>query len=112
MPIIKVIQKDGSEKEITAENGWSIMEVLRDEGYKEIEGVCGGATACATCHVYIHPDWRYKIAAQDNHITEEEEDTLDQAFDINDHSRLGCQIRMSDDLDGIIVAIAGAKVNW
>ncbi len=112
MPTINVIQKDGSKKEVIAENGWSIMEVLRDEKFDNIDGVCGGALACATCHVYIHPDWRDKVAAQDDHITEEEEDTLDQAFDINDHSRLSCQIRMSDELDGIILALAGAKIKW
>ncbi len=112
MPTIKVIQKDGSQKEVAAENGWSIMEVLRDENFDNIEGACGGALACATCHIYIHPDWRDKIAAAEHEITEEEEDTLDQAFDINDHSRLSCQIRMSDELDGIIVALSGAKIDW
>ncbi len=112
MPTVNVIQKDGSQKTVEAENGWSIMEILRDWGFDNIEGVCGGALACATCHVYVHPDWRDKIAAQEEASTEEEEDTLDQAFDINDHSRLSCQIRMSDELDGIIVALSGAKIDW
>ncbi len=113
MPQITIIQKDGSKRNIEAENGWSIMEVLRDSGQEEIEGACGGSMACATCHVYIHPDWQKKVAQQDNNKTEEEEDILDMAFDIDEqHSRLGCQIRMSDELDGIILAVPGAKINW
>ncbi len=112
MPTINVILKDGTIKQINAESGWSIMEILRNENLESIEGVCGGALACATCHIYIHPDWRDKVAKQGYDITEEEENTLDQAFDVNEYSRLGCQIRMNDDLDGIILAVAGAKINW
>ena len=112
MPTIKVIAKDGSEKSVEAENGWSFMEILRDEGYDEIEGACGGSMACATCHMYIHPDWTDKVEAQNNEKTEEEEDILDMAFDLHDNSRLGCQIRMSDELDGVVVAVPGAKIDW
>jgi len=112
MATITVIQKDGSKKDIEAEDGWSLMEILRDAGFDAIEGACGGSMACATCHMYIHPDWAEKVKALDNERTEEEEDMLDLAFDIRDTSRLGCQIRMSDELDGLIVALPGAKVKW
>ncbi len=112
MAEITVIQKDGSEKKIQAEDGWSLMEILRDAGFEAIEGACGGSMACATCHIYIHPDWTSKVVALDNEKSEEEEDMLDLAFDIRDSSRLGCQIRMSDELDGLIVALPGAKVKW
>ncbi len=112
MATITVIQKDGSEKDIEAEDGWSLMEILRDAGFSEIEGACGGSMACATCHMYVHPDWEDRVAAEDNEKTEEEEDMLDLAFDIRNTSRLGCQIRMSDTLDGLIVAIPGAKIKW
>ena len=112
MPTIHVIQKDGISKQITAEDGWSLMEILRDAGFSEIEGACGGSMACATCHMYIHPDWANKVQTNDNEQTEEEEDMLDLAFDVNEHSRLGCQIRMSDELDGIVVAVPGAKTDW
>ena len=112
MAEITVIEKDGSEKKIQAEDGWSLMEILRDAGFSEIEGACGGSMACATCHMYIHPDWQAKVIAQDNEKTDEEEDMLDLAFDIRDSSRLGCQIRMSDALDGLVVAIPGSKVKW
>lgn len=112
MSTITVIQKDGSKKNIQAEDGWSLMEILRDTGFEEIEGACGGSMACATCHIYVHPDWADKVTTLDNEKTDEEEDMLDLAFDIRDSSRLGCQIRMSDKLDGIIVAIPGAKTKW
>lgn len=112
MPIVNVILKDGSTKQIEAEDGWSLMEILRDEGIEEIEGACGGSMACATCHMYIHPDWAAKLSAMDNEKCDEEEDILDLAFDLHDYSRLGCQIRMSDALDGITVAVPGAKVKW
>ncbi|MBI1301258.1 MAG: 2Fe-2S iron-sulfur cluster binding domain-containing protein [Alphaproteobacteria bacterium] len=112
MPKITVIDKGGNSKDINAETGWSFMEILRDEGYAEIEGACGGSMACATCHMYVHPDWADKVANDDNEKTEEEEDMLDLAFSLTEYSRLGCQIRMSDALDGIVVAIPGAKVDW
>jgi 2Fe-2S ferredoxin len=112
MPTITVIQKDGSEKQIEAETGWSFMEILRDAGFEDIEGACGGSMACATCHMYIHPDWTDKVEALNNEKTEEEEDILDLAFHVHECSRLGCQIRMSKELDGIVVAIPGAKVKW
>ena len=68
--------------------------------------------ACATCHMYIHPDWEDKVAAQDNEKSEDEEDILDLAFDVTAESRLGCQIRMNDELDGLVVAVPGAKTGW
>lgn len=112
MPTITVIQTDGSKKDIEAEEGWSLMEILRDVPFEVIEGACGGSMACATCHMYVHPDWADKVVAQDSEKTDEEEDMLDLAFDLNDYSRLGCQIRMSKELDGLVVALPGAKVDW
>lgn len=112
MMVIRVIQKDGTEKQIEAEIGWSLMEILRDAGFDAIEGACGGSMACATCHMYVHPDWTDRVEAQNNEKTEEEEDILDLAFDLHDCSRLGCQIRMSKELDGIVIAIPGAKISW
>jgi ferredoxin, 2Fe-2S len=112
MSKITVIEKNGTQKQIEAEDGWSLMEILRDAGFSEIEGACGGSMACATCHMYIHPDWAKKLAGLENEKSDEEEDILDVAFDITEYSRLGCQIRMSDALDGLVVAIPGAKVDW
>ncbi len=112
MPKITFIMPDGSNKEIDAQNDWSIMQIAVDNNIDEIEGACGGGLACATCHVYVHPDWAQKVNEQDFAKCDEEEDMLDLAFNIHDTSRLGCQIRMNDALDGLIVALPGAKIDW
>lgn len=103
---------DGTQKEIEAEAGTSLMELSVDNNIEEIEGACGGAMACATCHLYIHPEWQNKVCEQDNEKTDEEEDMLDLGFDVRDCSRLGCQITLTDALDGIIVALPGSNVDW
>ncbi len=109
MPKITFVQKDGSEQTIDADENWSIMQVAVEHKVKGIEGACGGSMACATCHIYIHPDWEDKVTAQDNEQSEEEEDMLDVAFDVRGTSRLGCQIKLNDTLDGLIVALPGAE---
>ncbi|MFX4221312.1 MAG: 2Fe-2S iron-sulfur cluster-binding protein [Thalassobaculum sp.] len=77
------------------------MEVIRDWGLP-ILAECGGACACATCHVYVDEEWLDKLPPR----SEEEEEKLDEAFDVRDNSRLSCQILMSDELDGLHVTIA------
>ncbi|MCB1783809.1 MAG: 2Fe-2S iron-sulfur cluster binding domain-containing protein [Alphaproteobacteria bacterium] len=112
MPTINIILKSGKTKSLHADEGWSLMEILREAGIKEIQGICGGCMACATCHIYVHPDWFARVTAQDNEKSEEEEDMLDTAFDVRQYSRLGCQIRMSAALDGLVLAIPGATTGW
>lgn len=112
MTSITVIQKDGSLRLIETQEGWSLMEILRDAGIAEIEGVCGGSMACATCHVVIHPDWAQRVSSAGNEKTGEEEDMLDLAHQVRETSRLGCQVRMSNTLNGLIVAVPGAKTKW
>lgn len=112
MPKITYLQPDGSKQEIDAPENWSVMEVAVDNKVPGIEGACGGSMACATCHVYVHPDWVKKVEAEDNEKTFEEEDILDTAFDIRDTSRLGCQIKITDALDGLVVALPGTKTDW
>lgn len=112
MPKMTFIMKDGSEKDADAPNGLSVMEVAHKNGIYEIEGACGGSLACATCHVYVHPEWQNKTMPEDGDISEDEEDMLDLAFELTKHSRLGCQITMSDDLDGLVVALPGTKTDW
>ena len=107
MPTITFIYPDGSRKDVDAPIGLSIMEISHKHGI-DIEGACGGCLACATCHVVVHPDWADKLEAK----KEEEEDMLDLAFDLKKTSRLGCQILMSDDLDGIVVALPGTDTSW
>jgi ferredoxin, 2Fe-2S len=112
MPKITFLQPDGSSQTINAENNWSIMQVAVDAAVPGIIGECGGAMACATCHCYIHPDWVDKVIAQENEQSDEEKDMLDMAFDVRETSRLGCQVKLNDALDGLIVALPGTTTKW
>lgn len=112
MPKITFIQVDGSERVVDAALGLSIMEVAVKENMDKIEGACGGSLACATCHVYVHPDWWEKVMPDDGEISEAEEDMLDLAFHVKKLSRLSCQIIVRDELDGLVVALPGAEVSW
>lgn len=100
---IFVTDPAGFEHELEAIEGWRVMEIIRDYGLP-IKAECGGACACATCHVYVDAAWMDKIAA----MRGDEEDMLDSAFDVQDNSRLSCQIIMSEELDGLKVRIAPA----
>ncbi len=112
MPKITFQFPDGTQREIDAEENWSIMQIAVDRGIEEIEGACGGSISCATCHVYIHPDWVARVEAQDNEKSDEEEDILDIAYDVRDTSRLGCQVKINRALDGLIVALPGTNTGW
>jgi 2Fe-2S ferredoxin len=112
MPKITFLQPDGSSQTLQAENNWSIMQVAVDNNVPGIEGACGGSMACATCHCYVHPAWMEKVSNEDNEQSDEERDILDTAYDVRDTSRLGCQIKLGDALDGLIVALPGTKTDW
>ncbi|MDY0029299.1 MAG: 2Fe-2S iron-sulfur cluster-binding protein [Pseudobdellovibrionaceae bacterium] len=112
MPLIHFIQLDGSTKTIDAPVGLSVMEVAVKHAMDKIEGACGGSLACATCHVYVHPDWWDKVLPEEGEVDEAEEDMLDLAFNITKLSRLSCQIIISDELDGLVVALPGSKPDW
>ena len=107
MPKMTFIEKDGTVLEVDAPNGMNVMEISHLHGV-DIEGACGGCMACATCHVIVRPDFFEKLEEK----AEEEEDMLDLAFEVESTSRLGCQIIMSDDLDGLVVALPGAPKDW
>ena len=100
LPKLIFIQPDGYEKSINAENGLSIMEVARDNDLG-IEGTCGGSISCCTCHVVIDKDW-FPVVGNPN---PDEEDMLDLAFGLTSTSRLGCQIEITDKLDGLRISI-------
>ncbi|WP_338045405.1 2Fe-2S iron-sulfur cluster-binding protein [Novosphingobium kaempferiae] len=88
------------------EEGISLMEVGRQNGVAGIMGDCGGGCACATCHVYVDENWQEKVGAPDDI----EFAMLDMVADVmKDNSRLGCQIRMSFELDGLQVTVAPAS---
>ncbi len=112
MPKLTFIKKDNSEIEVDAPEGLSVMEVALQNNIDEIEGACGGGLACATCHVYVHPDYQEKCMPEDGDISEEEEDMLDLAFDVKKSSRLCCQIIIDEDKDGLKVALPGTNVSW
>ena len=100
MPKLIFVNSEGAEKSIEAENGLSLMEVARDNDLG-IEGTCGGSISCCTCHVVIDADW-FSIVGGPN---PDEEDMLDLAVGLEPTSRLGCQIEVSDELDGLRVII-------
>jgi 2Fe-2S ferredoxin len=96
---ITFIDSDGTSRTVEAEVGSTVMETAIKNGIPGIEAECGGACACATCHVYIDEGWREKTGE----ASPMEEDMLDFGFDVRPSSRLSCQIKVSDDLDGLIV---------
>jgi 2Fe-2S ferredoxin len=100
---VKVVVTDrtGQVHDLEALDGWRVMEIIRDYGLP-IKAECGGACACATCHVYVDPVWAAKLVP----ASEEEIDMLDQAFHVTEQSRLSCQILMREDLDGLHVTLA------
>ncbi|MGI9385540.1 MAG: 2Fe-2S iron-sulfur cluster-binding protein [Methyloligellaceae bacterium] len=101
MPKITYIEHDGTEHSVEAEVGMTVMEAAVKNMVPGIEAECGGACACATCHVYVEPDWR----APTGEPEEMEEDMLDFAFDVRESSRLSCQIKVTDALDGLVVRV-------
>ena len=112
MPTITFIHKDGTEQQVDAPLGLSLMEVAVKENIEAIEGACGGGLACATCHLYVHPDFKEQTMPEDGEISEDEEDMLDLTFDIRESSRLCCQIIVTEELDGLKVALPGSNVDW
>lgn len=101
MAKITFIQPDGTQAVVEAEAGMTVMEAAKTADVPGIEAECGGACACATCHVYVDAEWRDKTGSAENM----EEDMLDFAFDVREESRLSCQIRVTDELDGLIVRV-------
>ena len=106
MPKMTFIERDGTKKEVDAPLGLSVLEIAHKHGV-DIEGACEGSLACSTCHVIVDPSWYGKLAD----ATEDEEDMLDLAFDLQETSRLGCQIIITDALDGLVVKLPAGTRN-
>jgi 2Fe-2S ferredoxin len=106
MPKMVFIERDGVRREVDAPVGLSVLEVAHKHGV-EIEGACEGSLACSTCHVIVDPAWTDRLAA----ATEDEEDMLDLAFGLEATSRLGCQIVISAELDGLVVKLPAGSRN-
>ena len=99
MAKITYIEHNGKSHSVEVKNGLSVMEGAVQNNIPGIDADCGGSMACATCHVYVREEWFDKI----NIKSEGEDDMLDQAYEPNKHSRLSCQISVTDDIDGLIV---------
>ncbi len=107
MPKMTFIEKDGNHKQVDAPEGLSVLEIAHRNGI-DMEGACEGALACSTCHVIVDKKWFKKLDAP----TEDEEDMLDLAFGLTKTSRLGCQIVMRKELDGLVVQLPEQVTNW
>ena len=99
MPKIKYIEHNGKEHTADVPEGWSVMEGAVKNMIPGIDADCGGACACATCHVYVDPKWTETVGGP----SEMEQTMLDFAENVEDSSRLSCQITVTDALDGLIV---------
>jgi 2Fe-2S ferredoxin len=98
---VRVTDFEGHTHAIEAPVGWRLMEVIRDSGLN-IKAECGGACACATCHVYVAPDWLPRLVPPSN----DELLMLDDAMEVQEHSRLSCQIILAPELNGLEVTLA------
>ena len=106
MPKVIFIERDGNRREVDAPLGLSVLEIAHKNGI-DIEGACEGSLACSTCHVIVDPDW-YDLLKE---ASEDEDDMLDLAFNLTQTSRLGCQIIITEELDGLTVRLPAATRN-
>ena len=101
MPKITYVTHDGKSHEVDAAVGTTVMENAIRNSVPGIEAECGGACACATCHVYVDDAWTDVVGAP----SAMEEDMLDFAYEVKPTSRLSCQIKVSDEIDGLVVRV-------
>jgi ferredoxin, 2Fe-2S len=99
MAKITYIDSTGTARTVEGEVGSTVMETAIKNGVPEIEAECGGACACSTCHLYVDEAWREKVGEP----SPMEADMLDFAFEVKPNSRLSCQIKVTEDLDGLVV---------
>ncbi len=102
MPQLIVVDRSGRERAVEGEAGLSVMEVIRDNGFDELLALCGGACACATCHVHVDDAWMDRMPA----MGPDEDDLLDTSDFRQANSRLSCQVPFEAGLDGLRVIIA------
>lgn len=107
MAKIMFISADGGTRwEVEAPIGLSVLEIAHRHDI-DLEGACEGSLACSTCHVIVDPGWYDQL----DEPSEEEEDMLDLAFGLTRTSRLGCQIRMTEELDGLVLTLPAGSRN-
>ncbi len=107
MPTIVYVHPDGARQEVEARAGISIMQVAVNDGIDGIVAECGGNAMCATCHVYVDPEWQSRVPA----MKSDEDDMLDStATERKPNSRLSCQIVMTPELDGLVVQLPTVQI--
>ncbi|RMF38010.1 MAG: 2Fe-2S ferredoxin [Alphaproteobacteria bacterium] len=106
MARIIYIEHNGTRHEVDVPNGLTVMEGARDNNIPGIDADCGGACACSTCHVYVDPEWIDKLPPREDM----EIDMLDFAYEPNERSRLTCQIKVTDELDGLVVQMPEKQI--
>ena len=106
MPKMVFIERDGERREVDAPLGLSVLEIAHRNDI-DIEGACEGSLACSTCHIIVDPEWHELL----KDASEDEEDMLDLAFNLTKTSRLGCQIVITEELDGLTVRLPAATRN-
>ena len=102
MPTLKITSPAGESKPVDAQEGVTVMEVIRDSGFGELLALCGGGCSCGTCHVYVDETAAERIPS----MSSDENDLLDVSAHRRNNSRLSCQIRMTAMLDGVAFTIA------
>lgn len=102
MPTINVIMRDGSQTQIDATEGLTVLEAIRDSGIDDLLALCGGCCSCATCHVYVDPETVDDLPP----LMGDENDLLDSSDHRRETSRLSCQLKISPVMEGMLVTIA------
>lgn len=101
MALLRVIDRDGTEHQVEGKTGLKLMETLRDLDYG-VAAICGGMCSCATCHVYVDPQWVSRLPAP----MSDERELLTELSHYQDNSRLSCQLDFTPELDGLRVTVA------
>jgi ferredoxin, 2Fe-2S len=107
MPRMTFIARDGTRREVDGPEGSTLLQISRANNV-DIEGACEGNMACATCHVVIQDPWYDRLAPP----SDDEEDMLDLAYGLTETSRLGCQISITSELDGLVVSLPDTGENY
>ena len=102
MPRLTIVDRDGNEHDVEGRAGWSVMEIIRENGFDELLALCGGCCSCATCHVHVDADDFDRLKA----MGPDEDDLLDTSDHRVGTSRLSCQILFAQELEGLRVQIA------
>ena len=103
---VTYIEPDGTVREVVTTSGMTVMEAAIDNNVEGIVAECGGACSCATCHVYVEPEWLERLSPPDR----QEDGMLDCVIERRPNSRLSCQIQLNDDLDGITVKVPDLQI--